>query len=123
VPLKQAFDATHRQTYGQAADAEDAEIVTFRLQAEIAVPRYDIAPAPAGDGDATRAHMGQRELLDLAAGAFVTATLYDRARLRAGDAIAGPAIIDQLDATTVVLAGQALHVDEYGTLIIEAGDP
>jgi len=35
----------------------------------------------------------------------------------------GPAIIDQLDATTVVLAGQALHVDPFGTLIIETGNP
>ena len=45
APLKRAFDALHRQTYGQAAEAEDAEIVTFRLQAEIEVPRYEIAGA------------------------------------------------------------------------------
>jgi N-methylhydantoinase A len=121
--LKQAFDATHRQTYGQAADAEDAEIVTFRLQAEIAVPRYEIAPARAGDGDAGRARKGTRELFDSVHGAFVAATLYDRDRLRAGDTITGPAIIDQLDATTVVLAGQALRVDPFGTLIIETGNP
>jgi N-methylhydantoinase A len=121
MPLKRAFDATHRQTYGQAAETEDAEIVTFRLQAEIEVPRYRIAPAPAGDGDAGRARKGERKLFDLARGAFVTATLYDRDRLRAGDALAGPAIIDQLDATTVVLAGQTLRVDPSGTLIIDTG--
>jgi N-methylhydantoinase A len=121
--LRHAFDAIHRQTYGQAGEAEDAEIVTFRLQAEIAVPRYAIAAAAAGDGDPARARKGERALFDLAGGAFVTATLYDRDRLRPGDEIAGPAIIDQLDATTVLLAGQALRVDAYGTLIIETGDP
>jgi N-methylhydantoinase A len=119
--LKRAFDATHRQTYGQAAEAEDAEIVTFRLQAEIEVPRYAIAPAPAGDGNAERARKGARNLLDIARGAFVTAALYDREKLRAGDTLTGPAIIDQLDATTVVLAGQTLHVDTSGTLVIETG--
>jgi N-methylhydantoinase A len=122
APLRRAFDATHRQTFGQAADAEDAEIVTFRLQAEIEVPRYAIAPAPTGDGDAARARTGERALFCLARAAFVTAALYDRDRLRAGDTLAGPAIIDQLDATTVVLAGQTLRVDSFGTLIIEA-DP
>jgi N-methylhydantoinase A len=121
IALKQAFDTIHRQAYGQAAEAEDAEIVTFRLQAEIAVPRYEIMATAAGDGDAARARKGERALFDLASGAFVTATLYDRDRLCAGDAITGPAIIDQLDATTVVLAGQTLQVDAYGTLIIETG--
>src|ERR1019366_3296526 len=35
--LKAAFDALHRQIYGQSAEAEEAEIVTFRVQAEIAI--------------------------------------------------------------------------------------
>jgi N-methylhydantoinase A len=121
TPLKRAFDATHRQTYGQAAETEDAEIVTFRLQAEIEVPRYTIADAPAGDGNAARARKGKRALFCLAREAFVTATVYDRERLRAGDTLAGPAIVDQLDATTVVLDGQSLRVDPFGTLIIETG--
>lgn len=121
APLKRAFDATHRLTYGQAAEAEDAEIVTFRLQAEIEVPRYEIAPAPAGDGDPTRARKGERGLFDLARGAFVTASLYDREKLRAADTLSGPAIIDQLDATTVVLTRQTLRVDPSGALVIEIG--
>jgi N-methylhydantoinase A len=121
APLKHGFDALHRQTYGQAAETADAELVTFRLQAEIEVPRYDIAALPEGGGDAARARKGERALFDIARGAFVTASLYDRDGLRAGDTIAGPAIIDQLDATTVVLAGQTLRVDGSGTLIIETG--
>jgi N-methylhydantoinase A len=117
--LKRAFDALHRQTFGHAAEAEDAEIVTFRLQAEVAVPRYAIAAAPMGDGDAARALAGERALFDVARGGFVTARLYGRDKLEPGDTIAGPAIIDQFDATTVVLAGQTLRVDPYGTLVID----
>jgi N-methylhydantoinase A len=120
-PLKHAFDTLHRQTFGHAAEGEDAEIVTFRLQAEIEVPRHEIAAAPAGDGDAARALAGERELFDIASGGFVTARLYGRDRLRPGDALAGPAIIDQFDATTVVLAGQTLRVDPTGTLVIDTG--
>ena len=45
--LKAAFDALHRRTFGQAAETEDAEIVTFRLQAEVDVRRYELAARPA----------------------------------------------------------------------------
>jgi N-methylhydantoinase A len=121
APLRRAFDALHRQTFGHAAEAGDAEIVTFRLQAEIEVRRYEIAPAAAGDSDAVRALTGERGVFDVGRGGFVAARIYRRDRLEPGDAIAGPAIIDQFDATTVVLAGQTLRVDPYGTLVIDTG--
>jgi N-methylhydantoinase A len=117
--LKSAFDDLHRQIYGQSAPKEDAEIVTFRLQAEIEVPRLTLPDLPQGDGDATRAVKGERRLFDAEANAFQTAKVYNRAELMAGDRIAGPAIIDQFDSTTVMLAGQTATVDRTGTLIIE----
>jgi N-methylhydantoinase A len=52
----------------------------------------------------------------------VRATVYDRQALMAGDRIAGPAIIDQFDATTVLLGGQTATVDDTATLIIQTGD-
>jgi N-methylhydantoinase A len=45
--------------------------------------------------------------------------VYDRELLSAGTAVPGPAIVHQLDATTVVLAGQRARVDERGTLWLE----
>jgi N-methylhydantoinase A len=44
--------------------------------------------------------------------------VYDRARLTPAGKIAGPAIIEQMDATTYVLPGQTCAVDRYGNLII-----
>jgi N-methylhydantoinase A len=44
--------------------------------------------------------------------------LYDRARLEAGMQIVGPAIIEQLDSTTLVFPGQRAEVQEYGNLVI-----
>jgi N-methylhydantoinase A len=119
--LKRAFDALHRQTYGQSAEGEEAEIVTFRVQAEIPIPRLELAEQPPGDGQPNRALKEERPLFDFQRNAFAPAKVYDRDRLRPGDTLAGPAIIDQFDATTVVLAGQTLTVDRYGTLIIETG--
>ena len=120
--LKQAFDDVHLQVYGQSAPKEDAEIVTFRLQAEIEVPRLELPKLARGDGRAERALKGERPLFDIDANRFVRAKVYDRQKLMAGDGIAGPAIIDQFDATTVVLGGQIATVDGTATLIIETGE-
>jgi N-methylhydantoinase A len=119
--LKRAFDDLHRQVYGQSAPKEDAEIVTFRLQAEIEVPRLVLPQLAIGDGDVSRALKGERRLYDLDAAGFVAAKIYDRAKLMAGDRIAGPAIIDQFDSTTVLLGGQTATVDRIGTLVITDG--
>jgi N-methylhydantoinase A/oxoprolinase/acetone carboxylase beta subunit len=54
-----------------------------------------------------------------AAGAQRETTLYERARLAAGHAIAGPAIIEQDDCTTVIPPGMAARVDAVGNLILE----
>ena len=120
--LKQAFDEVHLQVYGQSAPREDAEIVTFRLQAEIEVPRLELPALAHGDGRAERALKGERPLFDIDDNRFVRAAVYDRQALMAGDRIAGPAIIDQFDATTVVLGGQTATVDDTATLIIQTGD-
>jgi N-methylhydantoinase A len=118
--LKAAFDALHRRIYGQAADREPAEIVTFRLQAEIAIDRFTFAAGDAeGAGDAAQACEGTRPLYDLDRRAFVEATVYDRARFVPGDRFRGPAIVNQFDATTVVLAGWHVFVDPYRSLVIE----
>jgi N-methylhydantoinase A len=44
--------------------------------------------------------------------------LFDRAALGAGDAIAGPAIIAQLDATTLVLPGWTGTVHSTGAILL-----
>jgi N-methylhydantoinase A len=120
--LKQAFDDLHGQVYGQSAPKEDAEIVTFRLQAEIDVPRLELPKLARGDGRAERASKGERELFDIDADRFVRAMVYDRQKLMAGDRIAGPAVVDQFDATTLVPAGAIATVDESATLVIEASE-
>jgi N-methylhydantoinase A len=48
----------------------------------------------------------------------MTCPLYDRTLLAPGSAVCGPAIIEQMDATTFVLPGQQARVDPHGNLII-----
>ena len=114
--IKSAFDDLHRQTYGASAPEEDAEVVTLRLLAEIAVPHLTLPRLAAGKG--AGACIDRRAIYDFATSAFVDADVYDRARMRSGDCSKGPAIVEQYDSTTVVLAGQIMTVDDFGNLVI-----
>ena len=55
------------------------------------------------------------------AGGRTEAPVYDRTRLGAGNEIAGPAILTQLDATTLLLPGQSAEVHPVGALIVHDG--
>ena len=58
-----------------------------------------------------------------ARGAWQTAPVFDRVKLPAGARIAGPAIVQQIDATTLIEPGSAALVDEIGNLRIAVGLP
>ena len=45
--------------------------------------------------------------------------IYDRMKLRPGDVISGPAVVEQLDSTTLVWPAQTARVDAFGNLILE----
>jgi len=115
-PIKAAFDDLHRRTYGASAPEEDAELVTLRVVSEVPVPHLRLPRIAAGR--VADARIGERPLYDLTSAEFANAYVYDRARLGADDRIAGPAVVEQYDSTTVVLADQVLTVDDFGNLLI-----
>jgi N-methylhydantoinase A len=117
--IKDAFDSLHKNVYGQNAPSEDAHIVTFRLQSEIAIPRLELPDLPRTDGNTARAIKGRRLVYDTAQQKFDRVNVWDRAKLLAGDRFDGPAVIDQFDSTTIVLDGQTVSVEAKGTLLIE----
>ena len=51
-------------------------------------------------------------------GEFIRSPVYDRDQLRAGNIVEGPAIIEQMDSTTLVLPGQVCGVDTHSNLLI-----
>ncbi|HZR91807.1 MAG TPA: hydantoinase/oxoprolinase family protein [Gaiellaceae bacterium] len=47
---------------------------------------------------------------------------YERAALKAGNRLEGPAIVTQYDSTTVIPPGLSAHVDRFGNIVIEVGE-
>ena len=54
-------------------------------------------------------------------GEWLDAPVWRREALLAGNAIAGPAIVEEISATTVLYPGDCARVDEIGSLIVEVG--
>ena len=50
---------------------------------------------------------------------FVSCPVYDREKLGPGHELAGPAVVEQMDATTLLLSGQHARVDPFANLAIE----
>ncbi len=77
-----------------------------------------------GPGPSEDARIGDRQVYyepgDTGAnGAFQTAAVYARDKLKAGNVIAGPAIIEEVSSTTVLYPGDRLTVHASGSLIVE----
>jgi len=118
--LAAGFAAAHRRIYGFVAEGEAVQLVTFRAEAAGVVQKARFQPQADAGPDASAAAVGTRRVWLPEAGGFVACPVYGRGLLRAGNRIAGPAIVEQMDATTVVLPGMAARVEAYLNLILEA---
>lgn len=111
-----AFHTAHRATYGHAN--ERAQIWFKELRAHIMgeMPRPRLAPLRLGGGEAGRSVREVRLL-----GHVVSSAVMDRVSLGAEEVVVGPAIINQMDTTTLVPPGwQARHAGG-GALVLGKG--
>lgn len=115
-----AFHQLHEQLYTFADRNAGVELVTLRLRAVGTMEKIATCEiGAAGAGTAARATDTRRVWFGKLG--FVATPVYRRADLLAGHRIAGPAIVDQLDTTTVILPGDTANVDRYGNLVITLG--
>ena len=119
--LASGFAQTHQRMYGFLAEEEPIQLVTFRLAASGVVPKATFQPHPDAGPDASHARIATRDIWLPEEKAFVTCPVYDRDKLNAGNRIPGPAIIEQMDATSWILPGTIARVEPYLNLIVEAG--
>jgi N-methylhydantoinase A len=112
---RERFDERHAHIHGHAAKERPVELVSYRLRVRVAVPKYEpreTSPSPESAG----AVKGRRTIS--LNGTSMQATLYERDRLGVGATVAGPAIVEQFDATTLIPQGWRGRVDGQGNLIL-----
>jgi len=115
--VRAAFEAAYQSSFSRLLPGIPARIVNLRTAAIGRRPAFDLkALAPkAGTGSATPRETRQ-VWFD---GAWHETAIYTRLDLPVGTIIAGPAVLEQPDATTVIDPGLTARVDEYGNVIVE----
>jgi N-methylhydantoinase A len=117
--LERLFAALHRRVYGHA-DEGPTEIIAFRVFAVGATPRprFDPGRPVARPTETAAARASATRLVWLATGRRAQCRIVQRAALRPGQRVAGPAVVEQMDTTTLVLEGQVARMDKYCNLVI-----
>ena len=109
------FDEEHHRLFTFNMDTPH-EIVNLRAVALGQALDLPAAVLPKGDGNPATARMRDHSLwMD---GREQAAVIYDRAKLRQGDMIPGPAIVVEMDATTLIETGCIATVDHVGNILI-----
>ena len=114
--LRDAFTAVYERLYSFSSK-DTVQIVNFGLSAlgDIVYPVI-VKDQYAGE-DPSAAIIGSRRVYE-GGGQFADYTLYDRDKLRNGTVVQGPAVIEQMDSTTIVLSNQKATVDEFLNMMI-----
>lgn len=120
--IAQRFHDAHRELYGHASPDEPVEIVTVRIAVTGALERSAAKEIATGSpAPAPQAVLETRPVRFADYGTVAT-PVYQRAELTAGNRIEGPAVLVQMDATTVILPGQHGTVQTNGDVIVTEND-
>ena len=117
--LDERFNGLHEQLYGFRMHDTRAEIVNLRAVGFGAVPKPELPTGEPGPEDASGAVVDEHEIVF--EGERLPTRIYDRAKLAPGMRFAGPAIVTEFDATTVVLPGYEAAVDVNFNILINQG--
>ncbi|MGD9603241.1 MAG: hydantoinase/oxoprolinase family protein [Gammaproteobacteria bacterium] len=109
------FDEMHRQLYTFALDNEK-ELINLRAVAESRSTFARAQEIAIGNGDPADALVEEQRIY--AGGRHHLAGIYARGRLRAGDRVTGPAIVTEMDSTTLILPDHVGEVDRFGNILI-----
>ena len=113
--IRKPFDEEHTRLFTFALPLQH-EFVALRAVVQGKGVLIERRVIQKGDARASAAVVGkQKAYMD---GRDVTALVYDRAKLKAGNRIPGPAIVMEMDSTTVVLPRHHGRVDAYGNILI-----
>jgi N-methylhydantoinase A len=116
--IRHRFDAQHEQQFGHKAEDEVVEVVNYRVVGLGMVPKVELARQAPAAVPVSTAQVSERQAYFPELGGLVSTPIYDRTRLAPGHELTGPAIVEQLDSTTLILPGQHARVDDYLNVLV-----
>lgn len=121
--LRADFHDVHEREYSRRFEESDVEIPNIRVRGVGLQPPLETPEIERGGDSPEAALTREGEAWFRIDGLLrpVPTRFYDRAKLRAGNRLRGPAIVNQYDSTTVIPPGISAHVDGYGNMVIAVG--
>jgi N-methylhydantoinase A len=116
--LRRRFFAVHDRHYGFHSETDPVEIINIRMTASAALARLREGKGRARPGPAMPI---EHRPVWFARARPMRTPVYERVALAAGQRLVGPAIIEQLDSTTVLHPGDRLRIDSLLNLCVEVG--
>jgi len=116
--LIHAFHQRHEDLYGRSDPSMAVTIETVKLHAVSKRRSLEIAKEPLGSEDSSPALKRKRRVCFEGAKGFIETPCYDGERLRHGNVIQGPAIIEGTKTTVVIPPDYLLRVDVYGNYVM-----
>ena len=116
--IRQGFDDAHARAYGYAAPEDSVELVNVRLTGVGITPALRRPELGRGDRDPSAAVKGSRPVWFREVSGFADCAVVDRSRLLGGNVVTGPAVIEEMDATSVIHPGWEAAVDQHGNLLL-----
>ncbi|MEO7021049.1 MAG: hydantoinase B/oxoprolinase family protein, partial [Ktedonobacteraceae bacterium] len=111
------FHELHEQRFGHSHPAQPIRVVSVRVKALLHLPTPELPMMPREGESAEHAVVGERAMIF--AGGELPARVYARERLRHGNRVTGPALLVQMDSTTLLPPGWQGLVDAWGNLVVE----
>jgi N-methylhydantoinase A len=120
------FHQAHQRRFSYANIDAPVEVVNLRLKGVGTTTKPEFRRVPSGGLNPRAAHAGYKQVYFAdphtpRAARPVPTALYERDRLLPGNIVVGPAVIFQMDTTSVIPPRWAATVDEWGNLIVEIG--
>jgi N-methylhydantoinase A len=116
--MRERFDTQHEQASGHKAETEPVELVSLRLISYGLVPQAKFSPAKATGRKVDQAKIGERTIYFGKEHGTLKCQIYSRELLEPRHDIFGPAVIEQLDTTTVIHPEHEATVDAYRSLVV-----
>lgn len=115
--ISEMFTKAYERLYSFSS-SDMIQIVNYGLSAIGDIVYPSLTEDPYAGEDPSESAIGSRRVYE-GGGQYGEYTLYDREKLRHGNVIEGPAIIEQMDSTTILSQGQVAVVDRYLNMMIE----
>jgi N-methylhydantoinase A len=111
------FHKLHKETFTFDLPWVPIQIINLRMTATMKGSPFKVNKIGTGTEDASAAIIETRDAYMNSA--YIKMPIYDGNKLLAGNAVRGPAVIEQMTATSVIPPGNVCRIDEYGNFIID----